>query len=502
MLKTMKYLSFGLFLFPIVATAQLRVATVFSSNMLLQRDEPIAVWGKAVPGNKVEVVFGETKAAAVTASDSAWIVYLPKQRATKEPQTLTVSSNENTVQFNNILVGDVWLCIGQSNMEWPMQRELHYKTELPVSTQPLLRFYNPIYAGKAVYANAFTDSVVQLLTPERFYTGSWQLCDSNSIKQMSAVAYYFGKAIASSTDVPIALINLSIGGAPLETFIDPVALQQSKQFAAKVKGDWLQNTSLPVWIKERGQQNVGTNPAVPSDEYGKMHGYKPGFAYEAGIAPLLRFAIKGILNYQGESNAQEKERVEEYAALSALMINNYRSKWKKNLPYYFVQLSSIDTVQYKGKLWPQFRNEQRKMLALILNSGMAVSSDIGAKNDVHPTNKKAVGERLARWALHQTYGKNEILPSGPLPLKAVYKNRQVIISFRYADGLQTTAQQPLNGFSIDGKTIVPAMISGNKVIISVKEKPVYVYYGWQPFSTGNLINKEQLPASTFQLQVQ
>nr|WP_294908744.1 sialate O-acetylesterase [uncultured Lacibacter sp.] len=207
--------------------------------------------------------------------------------------------------------------------------------------------------------------------------------------------------------------------------------------------------------------------------------------------------MKGVLWYQGETNAEEIERVNEYRSLMKLMIDDYRRQWKQpSMPFYWVQLSSIERP-----LWPMFRDEQRKLLADVKNSGMAVCSDIGSKNDVHPSNKKDVGERLARWALHQTY-KRSIVPSGPLPVKAVYKNGQVMISFRYADDLQTTSQEPLNGFSVDGKTIIAAMISGNKVMIPVKEKPGFVYYGWQPYSDGNLLNAVQLPASTFKLQVQ
>lgn len=470
--------------------------------MVLQRNEPVAVWGKAVPGKTVEVFFGTSSRSAIAAKDSSWMVYLPKQKANAQPQTLRIKSADSTIVFSDILVGDVWLCIGQSNMEWPMKREMHYKEELPLSGQPLLRFYNPSYAGKNIFAAAFTDSVVQRLNYSNFYEGKWQQCDSESFKTMSAVAYYFGKAIAAELTVPIGLINLSIGGAPLETFIDPEALQQSKQFAAKVKGNWLQNASLPVWTKQRGEQNVGGSTAVPADEQGKNHGYKPGFAYKAGIEPILHFAIKGILNYQGESNAQEKERVEEYAALSALMMNSYRRKWKKNLPYYFVQLSSIDSIQYKGQLWPQFRNEQRRLLSLISNSGMAVSSDYGAANDVHPTNKKVIGERLARWALHKE-DKRKPVPSGPLPLKAKYINGQVIISFQYTGaGLQTADGKPLRGFSLNGITESIAAVQNKTVVIRVKEKPLYIYYAWKPFTEANLVNSEQLPASTFKLYVE
>lgn len=496
----MKRLSFILlFLIPYVAIGQLSVATVFSGNMMLQREKPIAVWGKALPGKTVEVKLGIYTRSTVTANDSSWIVYLPKQKANTKPQTLGISSDDTAVLFSNILIGDVWICSGQSNMEWTMKKEMHWKEEKFNTHQPLIRFMNPPPVGRYVYSVAYTDSLTRRLYKDSFYLwNGWESCDSTTIQSMSAVAYYFAKSIVASENIPIGLINLSIGGAPAETFIRVDALRNSKQFAEKVKGNWLTNDALPKWMRQRGSENVSNVSSVPLDELGPHHAYKPGFAYAAGIEPLLQFPIKGVLWYQGETNAEEKERVIEYRSLMQLMIDDYRLQWEQpTMPFYWVQLSSIDRP-----LWPMFRDEQRKLLADVDNGGMAVCSDIGSKNDVHPTNKKTVGERLARWALHQTYGKREIIPSGPLPLKAVYKNGQVIISFRYSEGLQTTGQQPLIGFSVDGKTIVPAFIKNKNVRMQVKEKPAFVYYGWQPFSTGNLINKQQLPASTFQLQVQ
>jgi sialate O-acetylesterase len=320
---------------------------------------------------------------------------------------------------------------------------------------------------------------------------------------MSAVAYYFGEKILHDINVPIGLINLSVGGAPLETFIDKTVLENNKQYSAKANGDWLMNDDLPVWVRERGKQNVGSLQNVPADESGKNHAFKPGFAYSAGIEPMLLMPVKGILCYQGESNAQEIERVNEYAALSKLMVDDYRKKWHiPQLPFYFVQLSSIDTLKYKGQLWPEFRNEQRKLLQLIPNSGMAVCSDIGAKDDVHPANKKDVGERLARWALNKTYGK-DIIPSGPLPLSAKYANGKVVISFQYmARGLKTSDGKELKGFSIDGKNEASASIGDSGILILSEKKPEYIYYGWKSFSNGNLINSENLPASTFKIKVE
>lgn len=483
--------------------AQFSIAPVFSSNMLLQRDQPIPVWGKGIPGQTVELRLGDEVKSSLVEPDASWKIYLQPRSATIQPQTLTVSCGDTAVRFTNIIFGDSWICIGQSNMEWPLKKELHYPEEKEHRTQALIRLYNPTYAGKNVYATAFTDSVAARLTPAGFYTGNWKAADSNSAADMSAVAWYFARRLTASTGIPVGLINLSIGGAPLETFIDPVSLKQHPQFAAKVSGDWLHNPALPVWVRERGMQNTGGLTTIPADETGKNHAFKPGFAYTAGIVPLLQLPVKGILCYQGESNAQEPERVEEYAALFELLVNDYRNKWQQpELPFYFVQLSSIDTLKYKGQLWPAFRNQQRLMLQRIPFSGMAVSSDLGFRNDVHPTNKKEVGERLARWALWHTY-KIPVIPSGPLPQKVVYKKGKLIVKFSYtAGGLMPSEGNQVNGFTLDGIPVSKLLLKKKKVIIPLAKRPAELCYGWQPFSEGNLVNSERLPASTFCLPVQ
>jgi sialate O-acetylesterase len=483
--------------------AQFQVAKFFSSNMVLQRDVPVPVWGKAVPGNKIEVRFGAFKQITRAGKDSAWKIFLPKQPANHHPQSLFISSGDAAVQYNNILIGDIWICSGQSNMEWAMSKEMHWKQESVQSNQPLIRFINPPPAGRYVYGIAYTDSLNRRLTKDSFYLwDGWQVCDSATIKPMSAVGYYFAKSIVANKNIPIGLINLSIGGAPLETFISRDVLQNSKQFAVKAKGNWLTNESLPDWVRERGNQNVGNNPNGYGDDLGLNHAYKPGFAFECGVAPILPLPVKGVIWYQGESNSLEKNRVEEYKDLLHLLINDYRQKWKQPaMPFYWVQLSSIDTFAYKSHFWPQFRNEQRKLINEVKNGGMAVCSDVGFKNDVHPTNKKDVGERLARWALNKTYKQN-IVPSGPLPLKATYVNGKVIITFQYtAKGLSAYDGGELKGFSLDGMNSAIAVIGDSGIIIPVKEKPGYIYYGWKPYSDGNLINSENLPASTFKIKV-
>jgi sialate O-acetylesterase len=456
------FLQVTLVLFPVFGFSQIQLAKIFSDNMVLQRNEPIKIWGKAKPGHTVIVVFANDKRITTVQHDSGWTVTFKAQQASTHPQSALITSRDEKIEIKNIVIGDIWL-----------------------------RLYNPVYAGKNTYSVLFTDSIIKNLTTEKFYNGQWQTCDSNSIKTMSAVAYYFGKEIVTETNIPVGLIHLSIGGAPLETFISTTALKNNKQFSLKLNGDWLLNAALPVWIKERGRQNVGGLNNVSKDEYGNNHAFKPGFAYESGIAPILNLPIKGIICYQGESNAQE------------MMVDDYRKKWKQQaLPFYFVQLSSIDTVKYKGHLWPQFRDEQRKMLQIISNIGMAVCSDIGARDDVHPTNKKLVGERLARWCLSKTYDK-KVIVSGPLPLSAKYFKGKVVISFQHiVKGLKTLDDKPLKGFSIDGKTETEAIVGDKDIIIPISNKPQFIYYGWSPFNNGNLANSENLPASTFKIKVQ
>lgn len=483
---------------PILSGAQLKVASIFSDNMVVQREQPIKFWGKALPGKKVVIEFaGITKVSAVS-PDSTWMVLFPKQKASVRPQSILINCDNERLHLNNILIGDVWICSGQSNMEWQMQREAHYKEEVVHTLQPLIRFINPPPAGRNVYGVSFTDSINRRLNEKDFYLwNGWETCDSNTVKDMSAVAYYFAKEIVNDQNIPIGLINLSIGGAPIETFISREALENSKEFSIKVRGNWLENTSLPEWIRIRGKQNVGNH--TPTDNMGPHHGYKPGFAFDAGIKPLLNFPVKGILWYQGESNSLEAARVQEYKGLQRLLIEDYRNKWKQpGLPFYWVQLSSIDTLQYKSQYWPQFRDEQRKLLSIVNNGGMAVSSDVGFKNDVHPTNKKDIGKRLARWALHKTY-KRDLIPSGPLPLHAKYSKGKVIITFQYAKGLRTSDGQAVRGFSLDGINETAASRLNDKVLIHTNSKPTAVFYGWKPYTDANLVNEAGLPASTFKI---
>jgi sialate O-acetylesterase len=486
------------FLLPSLAESQLRLERHFSDHMVLQRGRPIVINGFGHPGSRVSVLLDDSKRTTTVSADSTWEVRLPKRRASKRPLKLTVGMDGRSIILDDILIGDVWLCIGQSNMEWPMSREKHWGREKSEALQPLIRFANPPPAGRYVYGVPYGDSLKSRLTSDRFYAwDGWRRCDSQTVASMSAVAYHFAKRVRVSVDVPVGLVNLSIGGAPLESFIGVDDMAGHPVFRAKVKGNWLTNDALPVWIRERGRQNLGTGNFFYSDSLGPSHAFKPGFAYASAVDPLSQHPVKGVLVYQGESNAEEPPRVLEYGELFKLMVDSYRSLWKEpRLPFYWVQLSSIERPH-----WPLFRDVQRRMLETIGHSGMAVTIDVGARNDVHPTDKKTVGERLALLALAQTYGK-PVVPSGPLPVAARFRESAVVVSFRHAgSGLKTSDGLEPREFSFGGMGDTKAILRGSRVVIPVDVRPDSIRYGWRPFSTGNLVNSVGLPASTFKIAV-
>lgn len=494
-----------LLLAPAMASGQklFSIDRTFTDHMVLQRGRSIAVTGRALPGSDVRVRFDVHEASATAGADSVWRALLPRLSASPDPADLIAYAGSDTLRVRDLLVGDVWVCLGQSNMEWPMAREAHFREEVPQAAQPLIRFYDPAYAGKGIFGTPFTDSVARRLRPGAFLEGGWQRADSVSFRILTAVGWYFARSVVASEGIPVGLLNLSVGGAPLEAMMGLDAMASDARFSPKLQGDWLLNESLPVWVRERGRQNVGSLPGVPTDAMGPAHAFKPGFLHEASIRPVQSLPVRGLLCYQGESNAQEPARVEEYPELFVRMVEGLRREWGDDrLPMYYVQLSSIDTLRYKGRHWPEFRDGQRRILERLPYSGMAVCSDHGLPNDVHPTEKRAVGERLARWALHDTYHRR-ITSSGPLPRSARFRDGRVVVRFRHArGGMRTSDGQSLWGFSLDGRVPAAARIRKARVLIDAPSRPTHVYFGWKPFSDANLVNREGLPASTFKIEVQ
>lgn len=470
----------------------LQMPELFTDNMVLQYGQPLKIQGKANAAEKVTVSIDKQKHSAVAGSDGKWAVELPPLKA-GGPYTLTVSAGKQKQTYNNVLAGEVWLCSGQSNMEFYLNWSTTAKQDVPQATNNNIRFYD-MKARWRTDAVEWDASVLDSLNHLQYYKDTrWTVSSPETAGNFSAVAYYFGKKLQDSLQVPVGLICNAIGGSPTEAWVDRSTLEY--QFPAILR-NWKQNDFIQDWVRGRAALNV-----KKSADKLQRHPYEPCYLYESGIRPLEQFPIKGIIWYQGESNAHNREAHEK---LFRLLVESWRKNWgDPDLPFYFVQLSSMDRPS-----WTWFRDSQRRLMAEFANTGMAVSSDKGDSLDVHPKQKKEVGERLAAWALNKTYGYKAVVPSGPLYKSVCFDGGAAYLSFDYAEGMTTSDGKPVRTFEVagDDELFYPAQatIEKNKIKVwsdKVKE-PKIVRYGWQPFTRANLVNGAGLPASTFRSDVE
>lgn len=501
-----------LLLFPFSLTAQLRLPEVWQSGMVIQRDKPIRLAGHASGTQKVTVVFGNEERSTLAAADGRWQVQLSARKASINPQTMRVFSGKDTLTLTDVLIGDVWLCAGQSNMAFPLSSDRHAAQALASAQNPSLRLFNRL-AGLSVYNQPYQLADTARLRPENFYRPArWQAADSLSARSFSAVGYYFGQLVQQQTGLPIGLIHVAVGGSPAEAWLRPEAARQDTALQALFGSDWLSNPALEPWCIQRGHENLDAllraGVWLPADALGCNHPFKPGFLYKAAIEPLLPVAIKGFLWYQGESNALSHRRAVQHERLLPALVADWRQQFTQgNLPFYFCQLSSIDTSRYQSRNWPYFRDSQRRLSESIPAAGMAVSSDVGHPTDVHPTDKRTVGGRLARLALRQTYG----LPLPVAPKIAGVERRPdgYRVSFVFSGKkMKTPDAQPVRGFALgnaDGVLLaeVPARLVGRQLLISLPPDARYthLYYGYRPFSAGNLYSDAGEPLSTTRILI-
>lgn len=470
----------------------LQMPELFTDNMVLQYGRPLKIQGKANAAEKVTVSIDKQKHSAVAGSDGKWAVELQPLKA-GGPYTLTVSAGKQKQTYNNVLAGEVWLCSGQSNMEFYLNWSTTAKQDVPQATNNNIRFYD-MKARWRTDAVEWDASVLDSLNHLQYYKDTrWTVSSPETAGNFSAVAYYFGKKLQDSLQVPVGLICNAIGGSPTESWVDRSTLEY--QFPAILR-NWKQNDFIQDWVRGRAALNV-----KKSADKLQRHPYEPCYLYESGIRPLEQFPIKGIIWYQGESNAHNREAHEK---LFRLLVESWRKNWgDPDLPFYFVQLSSMDRPS-----WTWFRDSQRRLMAEIANTGMAVSSDKGDSLDVHPKQKKEVGERLAAWALNKTYGYKTIVPSGPLYKSVCFDGGAAYVSFDYSEGMNTSDGKPVRTFEVagDDELFYPAQVAIEKNKIKVwsdkVKEPKIVRYGWQPFTRANLVNGAGLPASTFRSDVE
>lgn len=468
----------------------LQMPQLYTDNMVLQRDCPLTLRGKADAGQKVTVAVAGEKGTAIAGSDGKWAVTLRPLKA-GGPYTLTVSAGKSKLTYKNVLVGEVWLCSGQSNMEFYLNWASTAKRDVPQAANDRIRLFD-MKARWRTDAKEWDVSVLDSLNRLQYYKEmQWEACSPATAGSFSAVAYYFGKMLQDSLKVPVGLICNAIGGSPTEAWIDRNTLEY--RFPAILR-DWTQNDFIQDWVRGRAALNIKRATGKQ-----QRHPYEPCYLYEAGIRPLEQFPVRGVIWYQGESNAHNREAHEK---LFKLLVESWRKNWNNaQLPFYYVQLSSIDRPS-----WPWFRDSQRRMMQEIPYSAMAVSSDHGDSLDVHPKNKQPIGERLGRWALNKTYGRADVVPSGPLFRGVEYKDGAAYVSFDYAEGLRASDGKPLRTFEVAETEGVyypaTAEVVGDRIKVYNKnvKNPLHVRYGWQPFTRANLVNGAGLPASTFRTE--
>lgn len=446
------------------APAAVKLPSIIGDNMVLQRGEAVPIWGWDDPGTKVTVTVGETKVTATADDKGKWCVQLPAMTAAG-PHTLTIAGT-NTVTLNNILVGEVWLCSGQSNMEWPVAASTNAQEEIAAANYPNIRHIKIEH--------------VPIDKPQEDVKASgWQVCSPQNIGGCTAVGYFFARYLQQQLNVPVGIIGSNWGGTRIEPWTPPVGFQQ-----------------VPA-LKDIAD-NLDKFPAKNAD--GKVNHQTPLALYNGMIAPLVPYGIRGALWYQGESNNGEGML---YFEKQKALIAGWRSVWNKpDLAFYFVQLAPF---RYGGdpKNLPGIWEAQTATLS-IPKTGMAVTVDIADVKDIHPKNKQDVGKRLGLWAMAQLYGKPDIVYSGPLYKSMKVEGNKIRLSFDHVGGgLVSRDGKPLSWFTIAGedKNFVEAKaeIDGATVVVSADSvaNPVAVRFGWTQEAEPNLSNKEGLPASPF-----
>jgi len=462
--------------------------------MVIQRGLPVHVWGRAAERERVTVTFrGQTE--STTGDDlGRWSLYLPPGEA-GGPFEMVIKAS-NTIQLNDVLVGDVWVASGQSNMEFPMSELVNPDAEIAAAQYPKIRIF-----GVEHRPSDYPRSDVEAKT--------WAPCIPENVAKTSAVAYYFARDIYQKQNVPIGLIETFWGGTPAESWTSlrslsadaslmPVFAERSKMVEDRESVLWGLAQEERAYQERVEQAKAEGKPTPGRNWHPDFAAWAPAALFNGMIAPLTPFAIHGVIWYQGEANSGDRAPL--YARLFPTMISDWRRAWDQgDFPFLFVQIANWNT-EPDGR-WPEVRDAQRKALTL-RNTGMAVTIDIGDPVDIHPKNKLDVGLRLARAARAIAYGE-KLEWSGPLYRQLTREDHALRVWFDHASGL-TAKGGVLAGFEVaaaDGKYVAAdAKIEGTSIIVSspTVPEPVSVRYAWAPNPTCNLYNREGLPASPFQ----
>jgi sialate O-acetylesterase len=499
----------------VVATAlraEVKLAGPFTDHMVLQRELPVPVWGHAEPGERVTVSFAGQKRRAKAGADGAWRVELKPLRASAEGRELVVTGSKTAepIKLSDVLVGEVWLCSGQSNMDFTVAKTEKYYFA------GVLNEAEEVAAADHPRIRMFTGQWKKSYEREARIDGSWLVCTPETVREFSAVGYFFARRVQQDLDVPVGIVTLTSGASSAQAWVRREAAQSDQRLAAELakfdeavqayhsdpKALEKHEAAMVEWrgkaeaAKAQGQRA----PRAPRHPDPVQNQHNPTVMFNGMIAPVTPYAIRGVLWYQGESIPGPREL---FPVWNETLIRDWRSLWGREFPFFFVQLAGLDGRSNS----PEVRTLQAQALKLP-NTGMAVAIDVGDKTDVHPKNKQAVGDRLARLALARTY-KRDIPDSGPTAT-TVTREPEHRLRIRFADlhgGLTTRDGAEPGGFEVagaDGKFVkADAVIEGDAVVVCATgvTEPVAVRYAWASLpESANLKNQAHLPAAPFMLQ--
>lgn len=478
------------------------LAFPYQDHMVIQRGVSVPVWGTAEPGATVKVSFSGQNVSAKADSKGNWKVELAPMKANGKGQELKCTDGKADKTLKDVLIGDVWFATGQSNMRWQLKQCATGKDAIANSSDSQLRLYN-LSGGLHPGSKKYSVEYLKKMNENNYYlSDGWQVSGPKTSPIMSGVGYFFAAKLRKDLGVPIGLINVSVGGTPIEAHISPEQFNAVPEFRGLTK-DWNTSKNYPKWCQGRAKLNLTHWLADPEcSKKTPPHPFAPTFLWKAGPARFAPMPVKGVIWYQGESNAGRDGTPE--AATSGdlnkkkfgMLLESYRAIWGKNLPVYYVQLPGLN------RKWPVFREWQLEASREFKNVGMAVTMDLGHPTNVHPNQKKPVGERLARLALQGTYGK-DVVPNGPLFKRHKVKGSTVYLDFENNKGMKHSSGKGLVGFEIAGanKKFFPAVakVKGQYVEVTSNKvkQPVSVRYAWDNDPANNLVNGEGLPASPF-----
>ena len=485
----------------VLTAADLKLPALFSDHMVLQRDKAVAVWGWADADEEITVEFAGQKKSAKADASGKWSLRLDPLTASADSRKLIATGKDGRkAEVSDVLVGDVWLGSGQSNMAMTVNRAKDFEKEKAAATFPLIRHFKEESAGAA--------------TAQTQSKGKWLACTPDNVGAFSATLYFFGREIHREVGVPVGLINTSVGGTPIESWIAPEVQETKPELSAALKA---QSAALPKIDPEKAKADYavelkkfkaakakalaeGTKAPRPPRNAAEVSERKGSYGqlFNGKVAPLVPYTLKGMLWYQGEANSSDTRAPLYVHQLSAL-VTDWRTRWGEELPFAWVQLPNFSRP---GEGWPLIRESMLKTLALP-KTGMAVTIDVGEAKDIHPKDKQEVGRRLSLWALGNVYGRKVAAASGPLPAGHEIKDGAVFVTLAHADGLKTRDGAPVKGFQLAGadKQWKPATarIDGAKLVVTSAEvaAPVALRYAWLDFPETNLVNSADLPASPF-----